>query len=536
MPAIPAKGPVALVFGREDSGLPNEIVDRVHAAGHDPDDRSHVSLNLAQAALIALYELHLAAGDATRAASLGAQDGAAAQTTKSSSCSSPMPSDGLNTIEFFKTRNAEHIMRSLRRHRHAGAIRIRASCRSFARCSSRSYVSSSAPGADRDATRLLPVYPPMPFRRFFDKSARKPAAPEADPETDAEEPEPATTTTSRLKMFGPNRWTRSTGVGVPMRCCPSATSTGSKRTEALVRERRCRRPHALQTGDRLPRLGHRRDRVRRLHDGARLRRARVRGAEHHARRHRDDLERTMSRALSRCSRSMSPSGCARHSVRGAACSFSKTGAEAMAAAVRIARTYTGRDACDRLRILRVARLVEHDAAGPCRQREAMSRPSRSTTSRPSKPRWPPLASHLAAIVLEPVIERLPSPEWIARAREVCDATGAALVFDEIKTGFRLRRADTSSSPGVTPDLATFGKAMANGYPLAAVVGRARTRWKRRATAGSRRRSPRKRSALAAALGVLELARSGGDLRVARVDRTRSAAGCNGRHQGQRRWA
>ncbi len=106
------EGPVAIVFGREDSGLPNEIVDRVHAAVTIPTT-SHVSLNLAQAALIALYELHLAAGDATRR-------------LPSARKSAPQPKHeefelffadaerGLNTIEFFKTRNAEHIMRSLR--------------------------------------------------------------------------------------------------------------------------------------------------------------------------------------------------------------------------------------------------------------------------------------------------------------------------------------------------------------------------------------------------------------------------------------
>jgi tRNA/rRNA methyltransferase/tRNA (cytidine32/uridine32-2'-O)-methyltransferase len=63
--ALAPDGPVALVFGREDNGLPNEILDRVHAAVTIPTT-NHASLNLAQAALIALYELHLAAADATR--------------------------------------------------------------------------------------------------------------------------------------------------------------------------------------------------------------------------------------------------------------------------------------------------------------------------------------------------------------------------------------------------------------------------------------------------------------------------------------
>jgi glutamate-1-semialdehyde 2,1-aminomutase len=77
---------------------------------------------------------------------------------------------------------------------------------------------------------------------------------------------------------------------------------------------------------------------------------------------------------------------------------------------------------------------------------------------------------LAAIVIEPVVERLPSIEWIAKARELSTSVGAALIFDEIKTGFRLRTGGYQAYADVVPDLAAFGKAMANGYPLAAVVG------------------------------------------------------------------
>src|SRR5690348_15848771 len=58
-------GPVAMVFGREDSGLPNIILVRMHAAVVIPT-MEHASLNLEQAALLGLYELDLAAGDATR--------------------------------------------------------------------------------------------------------------------------------------------------------------------------------------------------------------------------------------------------------------------------------------------------------------------------------------------------------------------------------------------------------------------------------------------------------------------------------------
>jgi glutamate-1-semialdehyde aminotransferase len=129
---------------------------------------------------------------------------------------------------------------------------------------------------------------------------------------------------------------------------------------------------------------------------------------------------------------------------------------------------------------------------------------------------------LAAIAIEPVVERMPSPEWIARARALCDAHGAALIFDEMKTGFRLATGGYQQVSGVTPDLAAFGKALANGFPLAAVCGRAalmdclKRTWISSTLASEG-------TALAAAMGVLdwhesaevcdELARIGGEMRT-----------------------
>ncbi|HEU4989623.1 MAG TPA: TrmH family RNA methyltransferase [Gemmatimonadaceae bacterium] len=105
-------GPVAYVFGREDSGLPNEILDRVHAAVMIPTTE-HASLNLAQAVLVGAYELHLAASDATREL---------APPRKAAPPPSPEQLEqffadaerSLDAIEFFKTRVPEHIMRTLR--------------------------------------------------------------------------------------------------------------------------------------------------------------------------------------------------------------------------------------------------------------------------------------------------------------------------------------------------------------------------------------------------------------------------------------
>ena len=150
--------------------------------------------------------------------------------------------------------------------------------------------------------------------------------------------------------------------------------------------------------------------------------------------------------------------------------FLKTGAEATAAAVRLARTYTGRDlvvGCGYFGWLDWSSTAAGVPAGvradyrsvPFDDVEALEREARDAGSR------------LAAIIIEPVIERLPSTEWIAKARSLCDELGAALIFDEVKTGFRLRTGGYQQYADVVPDLAAFGKAMANGFPLAAVVGR-----------------------------------------------------------------
>lgn len=74
----------------------------------------------------------------------------------------------------------------------------------------------------------------------------------------------------------------------------------------------------------------------------------------------------------------------------------------------------------------------------------------------------------------------PSVEFARAAREVCDAEGAALILDDVRAGFRLDMAGSWEPTGVRPDLTAFSKAIANGYPLAAVTG---SNWLREA-AGS----------------------------------------------------
>ncbi|MGZ3330957.1 MAG: RNA methyltransferase [Gemmatimonadaceae bacterium] len=105
-------GPVALLFGREDKGLPNEILDRAHVVVTIPTTE-HASLNLAQAVLIALYELHLSAADATRSLAPPRKDAPPATTEEYEKLFADVER-GLYAVDFFKTRFHEHIMRSVR--------------------------------------------------------------------------------------------------------------------------------------------------------------------------------------------------------------------------------------------------------------------------------------------------------------------------------------------------------------------------------------------------------------------------------------
>jgi TrmH family RNA methyltransferase len=110
--AFAEQGSVAIMFGREDKGLPNEALDLAQRVVTIPTT-DHASLNLAQAVLIALYELHLRANDATR------------RLQPPKKLTDPPTSErlemlfadayrALDAIAFFKTRNEEHVMRSLR--------------------------------------------------------------------------------------------------------------------------------------------------------------------------------------------------------------------------------------------------------------------------------------------------------------------------------------------------------------------------------------------------------------------------------------
>ncbi len=82
---------------------------------------------------------------------------------------------------------------------------------------------------------------------------------------------------------------------------------------------------------------------------------------------------------------------------------------------------------------------------------------------------------LAAIMVEPLLGNaagiMPKPGWLEKIRELCDRYGIVLIFDEVKTGFRIANGGAQEYFGVQADLATYAKAMGNGFPVAAIGGK-----------------------------------------------------------------
>ena len=151
--------------------------------------------------------------------------------------------------------------------------------------------------------------------------------------------------------------------------------------------------------------------------------------------------------------------------------FLKTGAEATAAAVRLARVVTGRD--------RVLGCGYHGWLDWCSRAAGVPDATRAlydeipfNDAERSVALIRAAKDSLACVVLEPVIEEAPHVDWLAAVREACNEVGALLVFDEIKTAFRVAPGGAAQRWGVAPDLTVLGKAIANGFPLAVVGGRA----------------------------------------------------------------
>ena len=78
---------------------------------------------------------------------------------------------------------------------------------------------------------------------------------------------------------------------------------------------------------------------------------------------------------------------------------------------------------------------------------------------------------IAAIIMEPIRDTLPKSGFLESVKKIAESVDAILIFDEISSGFRMNTGGIHMRMGVTPDMAVFAKAMANGYAMAAVIGR-----------------------------------------------------------------
>jgi len=154
--------------------------------------------------------------------------------------------------------------------------------------------------------------------------------------------------------------------------------------------------------------------------------------------------------------------------------FLKTGSEANAAAVRIARAATGRDV-----LVYCGYHGWHDFY-------AVTTPRSKGVPKATGDLIVPfgfndLASlgraldehrgRVAAVIMEAVLLDAPAAGFLEGVKKAAHDHGALLIFDEIVSGFRWAAGGAQEYFGLTPDLATFGKGMANGLPLSAVVGR-----------------------------------------------------------------
>lgn len=155
--------------------------------------------------------------------------------------------------------------------------------------------------------------------------------------------------------------------------------------------------------------------------------------------------------------------------------FGKNGTDATSAAVRLARAFTGRD--------EVIVLGYHGwqdwYIGSTTRDLGVPADVKALTHRVAFDDLDALhqavdarRGKIAAVILEPMTSTWPSEGYLEGVRELTSAHDIVLIFDEMLTGFRFAPGGAQEYFGVTPDLAAFGKGLANGFPLSAIVGRA----------------------------------------------------------------
>lgn len=155
--------------------------------------------------------------------------------------------------------------------------------------------------------------------------------------------------------------------------------------------------------------------------------------------------------------------------------FGKNGTDATSAAIRLARAYTKRD-----HVIAIGYHGWQDwyIGSTTRNKGVPNSVSKLTHKLP----YNDINSienivlkhkdNVAAIILEPMNVENPLPGYLEFIREITKKYGIVMIFDEVVTGFRYSLGGAQQLFGVTPDLSAFGKAMGNGMPISAIVGRA----------------------------------------------------------------
>jgi len=154
--------------------------------------------------------------------------------------------------------------------------------------------------------------------------------------------------------------------------------------------------------------------------------------------------------------------------------YGKNGSDVTTAAIRVARAYTGKD-----KVAICGYHGWHDwyvittekNKGIPKFNQKLSFTFKYNNIESLKELFDAYPDEFAAVIMEPVGITPPRKDFLKEVKKVTHRNGAVLIFDEVITGFRLSLGGAQEYFGVIPDLATFGKAMANGMPMSALVGK-----------------------------------------------------------------
>ena len=154
--------------------------------------------------------------------------------------------------------------------------------------------------------------------------------------------------------------------------------------------------------------------------------------------------------------------------------FGKNGTDATSAAIRLSRAFTGRD---HIAVCGYHGWQDWFIGSTTRNKgvpkvvSALTHKFEYNNIESLKSILEKFSNQFAAVILEPMNIDWPNNNFLEEVKKETQKAGAILIFDETITGFRFDNGGAQSLFKVTPDLSTFGKGMANGFPLSAVVGR-----------------------------------------------------------------